>query len=481
MKILVLTRFENNTGGDNAFLFIVAPMLFPSHGEDSSIDLWLAYDEASADRAKRAAQKWHSMLAENNCQGQVILNLSTGKSAASASKLMTYSKKDTQVYDNDDTLSPLNWQKYRPQIAENDLFVMAGWAHLQSSKSITFFEKQLSIKPEQTRFLLCSPPVMPINSNGIVTGKQGDGGLVSKGFEVSCMQFGINEPAGLVVPHNINREAMLSQQTRDLWVSQAAQQTDGKVTLSNDSSPSAQSDEVAVIYCSKDLPNQYAHDWLSMITKEYAGQLQQLPVLLIGSDSDNNQAWLDTLAEFNLSNVHLLQRTASSAILMRALRDAKYSMATGSFSILEAQYLGINHCHYLAPDHMLTLQQQLAEHQDTPQAISAAFDRGSLALESVNMLTTKIGITSQAKALVLSCQQFLLTLSDDDLELAEQLLAIQLRAFNLIVRTELIKIDMLDHHHALPRHEPARVVEVKDEEDKSIDKNEIDLNGIIFG
>lgn len=77
MKILFYTRFETNTGGDEAFLNVLQFYMLKNLPEDTEVHLCISYDEASIGRAERVEQSWLKYLEEKNFKGQVWLFLTS--------------------------------------------------------------------------------------------------------------------------------------------------------------------------------------------------------------------------------------------------------------------------------------------------------------------------------------------------------------------------------------------------------------------
>ncbi len=295
-----------------------------------------------------------------------------------------------------------NWVNFKHLTRSLDLFVMAGWAHLQSAITARYIKEELEL-PLNCKILLSCVPGMSINVFGFVTGLKEEPSYKN----LYVMQTGIGVSGGFPLLPSLTKEGIERPQVRDAWLMNVLKLGDtnqegddrdvtDQVAINykqymNDKGVACQ-DKLIVIYCSKDEPGESGASFLQKISEQINEEdRENYHVLLIGA-SPNSTAYKlwERACQLRDFKYTALPRTASTEgisgteILMRGLRDAQFSMATGSYSILEARYLGIEHCVYLSPPHMRQLGDML---ENAPKnSIKHAFEQGQIALEELCQL-----------------------------------------------------------------------------------------------
>ncbi len=279
---------------------------------------------------------------------------------------------------------------FSPRKPSLDLFIIAGWAHQLSKSSATHIEQLLKV-PKTAKILLCAPPGSYIDNRNINPFNKDmsmKNALIESHYQnVYCFQPGVYVDGGLIISPSTNLAAVQQAQTRQAWL--AHLQKEG---LLQQLQPQLKEvsrkakDKLIVIYCSKDRPETQGRVFLEQIVK-----VKKCPVLLIGTkeesrNSTNYESWAVLCREKGLT-AHSLPRTEKTEILMRALQDAEYSMATGSFSILEAKKLGIHSCAYLAPSHLTNFAYLLEE--ANAAELARAFQQGNAALAELSLVPNK--------------------------------------------------------------------------------------------
>jgi Ankyrin repeats (many copies)/Starch binding domain len=385
MKVLIYTKIEGNTAGDQTLLFIVANPIIAGLPEGAIVNLLLAYDKVSGSRAKKIKEMWEKI--QKIPGATVWLNeVGSKEKERGGSKITEGTALLSQCIPSN---SP-SWREITNFIKGTggkknpplDLFIIAGWSHQLNESSVDHIYKQMKV-PSVTRILLCSPPGGYIDQGNFKTK------LMELYDNVCCLQFGIYAQGGLPLSSSLLEDTEASHYRED-WLSHISSiATDFKLNKED----VTQGDKLIVIYCSKDKPGTTGIDFIEEIAKEKGKKINNYPVLLIGSlddkgtGSDNYQDWKNLCEDYGVHSVYPLPRTQNSRILMQGLRNAEYSMATGSFSILEAKALGIHHCQYLCPPHMITFGKILKDAK--PEEIEAAFKRGKDALEELKYLSQK--------------------------------------------------------------------------------------------
>lgn len=290
-----------------------------------------------------------------------------------------------------------HWLNFKQSIASLDLFVMAGWAHLQSPVTAKYLKEELKL-PLNCKILVSCVPGMSINVFGFVTGLKEEPSYKN----LYVMQPGIGTKGGFPLLPSLTKEGIERQQVRDAWLRyvsmlEVANQEVANQEVANykqymNDKGEARQDKLIVIYCSKDGIGESGTRFLQNISKQIKEENRaNYYVLLIGSDP-NSAAYKGWALECKLRHFkcRALPRTenteniSGTEILMRGLRDAEFSMATGSYSILEARYLGIDHCVYLSPPHMRQLGNMLE--QASIESIKHAFEQGRRALDELCQL-----------------------------------------------------------------------------------------------
>ena len=267
-----------------------------------------------------------------------------------------------------------------------DIFIIAGWAHQLDETDANYMLSTLRI-PCNTKLLMCVPPGSRITTGFL-------NALIVRGYDnVFYLQPGLElGDAGFPMPASLNSAYMASQDCRNIWVEQIRNQA--PATEEGLCTGEPRGDKLIVIYCSKDKPGTKGGQFMAACAAEVLREkteqlipegeneddLNEYHVILIGANDANRTAWVNTCRAFQVKSVATIGRTASSEVLMRSLRDAKFSMATGSFSILEAKKLRIMHCAYLCPPHLRSLGDIL---ESRSELLANAFERGDDVLEEL--------------------------------------------------------------------------------------------------
>ncbi|HHF7346202.1 TPA: hypothetical protein ACPSKB_002637 [Legionella feeleii] len=266
------------------------------------------------------------------------------------------------------------WQSFTELTKSLDLFVMAGWAHAQKPTTAQYLKAALEI-PHTCKIVLSCVPGMSINVNKFLTTLQDK----QKYPHVFALQPGVGAKGGFPILPTLTKSSIEDRKIREKWKSHIGTGYESNM----DSTGEPRKDRLIVIYCSKDAPGTHGELFLQKISEEV--DPRGYPVLLIGAIPETKacERWEQLCAarEFPCS---VIPRTDSTQTLMRGLRDAQYSMATGSYSILEARYLEIHHCRYLCPPHMVELGNMLEEAGEL--AIKQAFAQGQEALNELSRL-----------------------------------------------------------------------------------------------
>lgn len=262
------------------------------------------------------------------------------------------------------------WLAFKRLTSSLDLFVMAGWAHLQSRVTAEYLKTELEL-PLDCKVLLSSVPGMSVNVFGFVTGLKEEPSYQN----LHVLQPGIGTTGGFPLLPTLKKAGIERQQVREEWM---AHVSECKQYMSE--TGETRQDKLIVIYCSKDAPGLSGIGFLQSISEQV--NVRDYHVLLIGANPDSYECnlWVKQCILRDLTYT-LSPRTASTEVLMRGLRDAEFSMATGSYSILEARYLDIAHCVYLCPPHMKQLGDML---EKAPrEGIEQAFKQGQIALNEL--------------------------------------------------------------------------------------------------
>ncbi len=243
------------------------------------------------------------------------------------------------------------WNDFLNLTRSLDAFIFAGWAHLQSPVTARHLKTQFEL-PAHCKILLSCVPGMSINGFGFVTGLKN----FTNYQNIHVLQTGVTGNGGFPMLPSLTPEKILNAKTREEWINHIGDQFSSHI----DSTGKERSDKLIVIYCSKDGPGEKGGAFLQKILLT-VGNAEDWPVLLVGANPQSKQylEWKFQCEARSFPMYHC-GRTQSSAVLMRGLRDAQFAMATGSYSILEARYLGIEHCEYLGPPHMRILDTMLS-------------------------------------------------------------------------------------------------------------------------
>lgn len=367
-NLLFFTRLENDTGGDQTLLLMVFSALLKNLPEGSNVNLVLVFDSSSAGRAGHIAQNWSRIVTEKGCVSDVWLN-HIGPKHRGRTKL--------SVDINQDRMGAERWsallefiQRSTVSSSRLDIFIIAGWAHQLDETDANYMLSTLRI-PCNTKLLMCVPPGSRITTdllNALRVQGYGNVFYLQPGLELG--------DAGFPMPASLNSAYMESQDCRNIWVEQIRNQAPATEEGLRDGESCG--DKLIVIYCSKDKPGTKGSQFMAACADE--DDLNEYHVILIGADDVNERAWVNTCRTFQVKSVATIGRTASSEVLMRSLRDAKFSMATGSFSILEAKKLRIMHCAYLCPPHLKSLGDIL---ENRSELLPNAFERGNVVLQEL--------------------------------------------------------------------------------------------------
>lgn len=368
MKILVFTRIENGTGGDQALLFMIVNALLPGVPEHSEICLILSYDTASQSRANSIRAWWNTALEQRGHRGIVWFN-NRGDASGTANFKLNMSP---------DYMTSEDWTEFGKFIFLGDplyLFVVAGWAHQLNEQDFLYMH-QIGIGCH-TKIMLCAPPgSKDINTRLLQK-------LHDNAYQFIYLQPGMRDnDAGFPLPNQLDRTYMESDECQTQWLNHINQYMDPRSELLGPDSPTI------VIYCSKDSPGIAGRGFIQRIARQVSAEdKENYLVVLIGTEFKNRKDWIALLKNNPIGKTVIADRTPSTEILMRGLRDARFSMATGSFSILEAKFLGIDRCEYLCPAHLTDFGLALNDERIPAASRVACFDqyfsRGQSALLDV--------------------------------------------------------------------------------------------------
>lgn len=386
-KILFYTRFEKGTGGDEQLLVMIHGAIMKHLDRGAEIGIFLAIDKQSEKRAQGTITKLIETMKAMGFDEKKLIYWLCILPADKSTALLTQCIPPLQKALNGDKQTIANFIKptksSQPSV---DLLIISGWAHQLNNRSADHIV-QLKVPPT-AKILLCAPPGSYVDNRDTGEGNHislKSALLVRNYKRVYCLQPGIYASGGLIISPSTTLAEVQQAQTRTAWLSlfRDIHQLQPKLKETGKAK-----DELIVIYCSKDRPGskgiEFIEDIVHVKKKSY-------PVLLIGTkeaneNSENYKHW-ETLCREHGLEAYPLPRTATSAVLMRALLDAEYSMATGSFSILEAKKFGIHSCAYLAPPHLKDFGRLL----ETANAIDIerAFQQGNKALEELSLLPNK--------------------------------------------------------------------------------------------
>ena len=360
MNILVYTRIENNTGGDETLLSLLIPSLIKNLSEGANVSLALSHDDASEARALNIKAKWEKLMQDKGFKQNVwLFEGNSGSSALTSCLCVTHKLMGKQ------------WKNFQLFTKEADYFVIAGWSHQLTSKSAKYLKEQLKLQTN-CKILLCAVPGMSINAKGF------QDSLHQLDYKVYSFQLGIGAACGIPMINTLTQSLIETDNIRMDWLKHIGEEFTEYTSFEAEK----RLDKLIVIYCSKDNPGLSGITFLENISKEIIPD--EYPVLLIGSTEINFKLWNELCLSYGFRSCTPINRTAHSGVLMRGLRDAKYSMATGAYSILEARYLEIDHCEYLCPPHMKQLGDMLSNSSN--KDFKAAFLLGEEALEELGEL-----------------------------------------------------------------------------------------------
>ncbi|MBA2653029.1 MAG: hypothetical protein H0U73_12315 [Tatlockia sp.] len=393
-KVLFYTRFENDTAGDEKFLEIIYDAVVMNIDKHAAIEigLYLAYDAESKSRADEAGIKWSGKM---RAKGINVDNLRIWKHQPKRSTplLSQCMSKDPKPNGNEPLVNKEDEKKTNSnQLNKNlnkeskndknlfdfitkpslNLFVIAGWAHLLNSDSAKYIKNQLKVDVK-TRILLCAAPGGDLDKQHFNT--------CLSDYEykhVYCLQLGLDAKAGL--PKTLSftaNELEGDMETRKKWLSHVHKlQLNTRLKGSNPN----EKDELIVIYCSKDKPTEVAENFLKKCKNSTD---KDCPVILLGTNDNNQELWKEACKKEDLT-AHFSPRTSTSKVLMCGLKDAKYSMVTGALTILEAKYLGLDDCAYLAPPHLTKFAEYIEKAK--PEQFIRAFNKWPNALKELSCL-----------------------------------------------------------------------------------------------
>jgi hypothetical protein len=314
------------------------------------------------------SKKFQSIVKELDKKSQAVLKLTDthlnnlrGQFGFLPKEVLLTNTEMQQIRNNlefpNEVLNQLDeWDKFKNLTCSLDTFVFAGWAHLQNQLTAKHLKKEFELRTE-CKILLGCVPGMSINGYGFVTGLTNHTDFKN----VHVLQTGIKGNGGFPMMSKLTKEAMLDSKTRQAWLNHIGKGFEENV----DPSGKKRMDKLIVIYCSKDAPDVAGMNFLQK-TEEKLRKAEERPenwpVILVGTNTESEAyAQWERVCKLRSFPVFPIARTEVTEILMRGLHDAKYAMATGSYSILEARYLGIGHCKYLAPPHMRILTAMLDE------------------------------------------------------------------------------------------------------------------------
>lgn len=389
MNILFYTRLENDTGGDQALLYMLYDAIRQNLPKGSKIKLILSVDDASMERAKRIKAKWEKDNKTDIYEDWVWIRENKNSEATIC---QTLSEKNKTVAGSDFALAQyVKGNPNNPKQPPVGLFIMAGWSHMQLATSANFLSGTYGLKLN-CKILLCSTAGVDI------VNQRGKGpkakmvnfaaDLISRGYSkeaVFTLQLGLEANAGYLLSKDFNAEMkaiVQSEAAKDQWVAH----------LQGNQVKHAPEDLI-VIYCSKDKPGIKGFEFLQEC-QEMPNQRVKPLVVLVGTDPKHNETeWKTACKNTNFSCISIPRTKDSngilgSVILMRGLLDAKRVLVTGAFTILEALYMGIHDCDYLYPDHLVRFQTELTGERD-PNRIKQAFERGQKTLSLLSAQVQK--------------------------------------------------------------------------------------------
>lgn len=493
ISVFMFTRFEGDTGGDEVLLKIVMQGICKNK-DVKEINVFVKHDQDSNKRVQELCSKLTSLFCEKKIQVFSHLmdkNIEFPSSVRKAIESLEVDKKSL----------------VEGCVRQADIFVIAGWGHLQDKKDAEYIIQNVN---KEAKILICCPPGsclyetqrnaslilkkqediaakkrsiekdekyiarqknliennkksrIPLdnkiyinqekrtNPEGDVKNKLKDNikraensinraeeNIISLQAEIKkleelsfepkvfietllkekdleknifIMQLGFSPFSGLPLFVYPNVQELDSGKYRIFWIDHLKQAEPtlpenliNELLNISDTSPRCDENFI-VIYCSKDQPNN-VETFLKKIDN-----IEKFRIFLIGpvQGSDNLMAWQNILTDHGISddNIHVLPRTSGedgTLILMQGLKNAKYCMATGSFSILEALYCGIYNIHYLAPPHINKLfkdslqrinifndtEGSAGRENNTPiQDLLEDFQRGTDIVEKLSELTT---------------------------------------------------------------------------------------------
>ncbi|MBA4697273.1 MAG: hypothetical protein H2069_07795 [Legionella sp.] len=269
------------------------------------------------------------------------------------------------------------WTNFLHLTQSLDLFIVAGWANLQNRITAKYLKDTLNIDRSCKVLLTCAPG-MSIDAYGFYSG------LKEQGYvNLYTFQPGIGAEGGFPILPSLKQQDLDHPDARQAWLNHIASCHLDKC-IAQEGQP--RKDKIIVIYTSKDGPGLSGTKFLQDLSTQIVPA--DYPVLLIGADTNSNnyKLWEKQCKLRGFQSCQVIKRTEHSHVLMRGLRDAEFSMATGAFSILEARYLGITHCKYLCPPHMIQLGTMLAEADES--TIQRTFISGQASLKKLGLFIT---------------------------------------------------------------------------------------------
>ena len=332
-NLLFFTRLENDTGGDQTLLLMVFNAILEKLPERSNVNLVLVFDNASEDRARSIAKNWSRIVTEKGCVSDVWLNCIGKKHPGRTSLLVDINQGIMRA----ERWSALLEFIQRSTVSSSglDIFIIAGWAHQLDETDANYMLSTLRI-PCNTKLLMCVPPGSRITTGFL-------NALIAQGYgNVFYLQPGLDPgDAGFPMPASLDPAYIADQDCRNIWENQIRIQAPATAEGLRDGEP--RGDKLIVIYCSKDKPGtkgrQFMEACVNEVLREKTEQqisegaieddLNEYHVILIGANDANERDWVKTCQTFQVKSVATIARTASSEVLMRSLRDAKFSMATG--------------------------------------------------------------------------------------------------------------------------------------------------------
>ena len=372
MRILVFTRLENNTGGDEALLHMVMKQIVQGlpGADPHQIHVHLVHDPVSKLRAESIGA--HILEYASKTQNATPIRVTASLITTDEVLKQAHPRQQSSV-----RFSKINELTDQEPV---DIFVLAGWSHKQTKEDAWFILYEISVVQFHTKILLCCPP----------------GAYPNKTFvwriqdpRVYFFQPSLYGPAGL--PRSDGMQSLGTPNLREAWRIHLQQSVsaDRQSEVIHALSDGHHRDKLIVIYCSKDPPGVYGPVFLKRIKDSIPeAELPAYRVLLVGVDVRSAQftQWTracKVLLGDGFPSPIPLARTNDSSVLMQGFKDASFSMATGSFSILEARAYGIE-CAYLTPPHLTDFGQQLEAAGS--EAIKTAFKRGDETFQELQMI-----------------------------------------------------------------------------------------------